>query len=102
MNNQSSNFFAAHYEWLALAFAIIVMIGAGVYAVSEFGKNAEDETTAALRSIDPLPKSRPSGVKAVNLDDYARVVGAVRKPIYIAEIKGFRSKLLGLRKAYDL
>ncbi len=98
MNNQSSNFFVAHYEWLALIVAVIVMIGAGVYAVSEFGKDAEEETTTALRSIDPSPKSRPSGVKPVSLDDYVRVVGTVRKPIYIAEIKSSEASFLASEK----
>ncbi len=98
MSNKSGNFFTAHYEWLALVVALIVLAVAGVYVVSEFGKNADKEKAAVIRGIDPASKSRPSGVKAANLDEHVRIVGMVRKPIYITEIKETEASFLSPEK----
>ncbi len=97
MNDKGGNFFTAHYEWIALAIALIVLALAGVYAVSEFSKNADDETTSALRSIDPV-SSHPSGVKAADLEDYGRVMELTRKPVFITEIKGTEASFLASEK----
>lgn len=98
MNEKNGNFLTAHYEWLALGVALIVLVLAGIYAVSEFGKDAEEETAAAIRSVDPASASRPTGVKPADLGEYERVVGEVRKPNFIIEIKGSEPSFLASEK----
>lgn len=97
MNDRGGNFFTAHYEWIALALAIIVLALAGVYAVSEFSKNAEAETDAVLRKIDPAG-THPSGVEPANLTDYKKAMEKMEKPDLIPEVKGAEASFLASEK----
>ena len=66
------NFFAGHYEWLALGAAALALAGAAVYALGSFD---EDPDAAAEDAVSQYRVSRAkdgTGVKKADLSEYDR------------------------------
>ena len=69
----NKNFFAAHYEWIALGVAVAALAGAGVYALGAFGEDPEEAAADAVAAYRrPAVKDGETGVKAVDLAEYER------------------------------
>lgn len=73
------NFIVAHYDWLALGIALLMLLGSGAVLVSAFGSDPE-EVAAETESRLEAKKPEATGVKSENLDIYDRVTSLIRKP----------------------
>ena len=74
-------FFAAHYEWIAVAVAVAALAAAGVFYAGVLGEDADAEIKAAARRIDSRSKSADTGVKPADMVTYERAVKFARAPI---------------------
>ena len=79
--NGNKNFFAAHYEWLALVVAVLALAGAGALFVLSGG---DEEEVGGVSGYGA--KKDGEGVKSVELADYDRATGLIRKAPQISEL----------------
>lgn len=66
------NFFAAHYDWIALGVSVIALVGAAVFAVGSFGDDPDECADEAAARYRRTVNADETGVKAVDLKDYER------------------------------
>jgi hypothetical protein len=78
--NGIGGFFAAHYEWIALAVALAAVAAAGVFYAGVLGEEADAAIESAVRRIDRR-KNAGDGVTPADLTAYDRVVKLTRAPI---------------------
>lgn len=78
--NGGGGFFAAHYEWIALAVALAALAAAGVFYAGVLGEEADTAIDGAVRRIDRR-KNGADGVAAADLSAYERAVKFARAPI---------------------
>lgn len=79
--NGNKNFFVAHYEWVALVVAVLALAGAGALFVTSGG---DEDATADVSSYGA--KKDGEGVKSIELADYDRATGLIRKAPQVTEL----------------
>lgn len=67
------NFLAAHYEWIAIAVAVLALVGAGLFAMGVFGDDPEACAEEAASRYSRTVAAGETGVKTADLSDYTRV-----------------------------
>lgn len=72
-SNNNRNFLAARYEWIALGFAVLVLVGAIAYAFVSFSEDPEESAAdIAARYHRPSSSLTDTGIKKVDLAEYQR------------------------------
>lgn len=89
-SNTNRNFLSAHYEWLALGFAVLVAVGAVVFAVIAFGEDPEEASEEIAARFSRRDSSGDSGIKKVDLAEYQRAASLLdsKKVPRVSEIDG--------------
>jgi len=81
----NQNFFAAHYEWIALAVGVLALLGgAAVFALS-MGNDPDEAAASAVGRIKAMKPSE-TGVKAVDMSGFETTFSLLRKPPVVAEV----------------
>ena len=81
----NKNFFAAHYEWVALAVGVLALIGGAVVYAMSLGADAD---AAAADSVARVERMKPSetGVKPLDLSAFENATRLTRSPVTVTEI----------------
>ena len=76
---------AAHYDWIALAVGVLVLIGGAVFYATSAGG---DSDAAAAEAVGRLNRMKPAevGVSSVDMTALQAVAAGVRKPVQLAEV----------------
>ena len=76
---------AAHYDWIALAVGVLVLIGGTVFYVTSIGG---DSNAAAAEAVGRLNRMKPTeiGVSSVDMAALQAASTGVRKPIQLSEV----------------
>ena len=81
----NQNFFAAHYEWIALGVGVLALLGgAAVFALS-MGNDPDEAAASAVARIKAMKPSE-TGVKAVDMAGFESAFSLLRKPPVVAEV----------------
>ena len=81
----NQNFFAAHYEWIALGVGVLALLGgAAVFALS-MGNDPDEAAASAVARIKAMKPSE-TGVKAVDMAGFESAFSLLRKPPAVAEV----------------
>jgi len=81
----NKNFFAAHYDWIALGVGVLALLaGAAMYVISMGGDpdEATDEATASVRRLKPSQ----TGVKEYSMEVLQNTLRQTRSPALIADL----------------
>lgn len=99
MMSRNGNFFAAHYEWLAVGVAVLALVASVVYFASELGVDPDAAAADAVRQLDARDRDG-KGVTPVDLREYNIAAGFVRSPnnALVREIKGTEASFLASEK----
>ena len=79
------NFFAAHYEFLALGLGVLALLGGGAMFALSCGNDPDEAAAAEARSIERM-KPQESGVKSVAMDAFKKSVSDTKAPKTVAEV----------------
>ena len=90
MKKSSGNFFTQHYDWLALAVAIVALAFAAFYFVKALGEDGETSAAAEVRRIDAR-KPSSSGVEAADMSIYQLITRTSKAPVRLGDVdpKGY-------------
>ncbi len=81
----NQNFFAAHYEWIALGVGLLALLGgAAVFALS-LGNDPDEAAASAVGRIKAMKPSDP-GVKALDMSVFESAQSLLRKPPALADV----------------
>ena len=81
----NQNFFAAHYEWIALGVGVLALLGgAAVFALS-LGNDPDEAAASAVGRIKAMKPSDP-GVKALDMSVFESAQSLLRKPPALSEV----------------
>ena len=76
---------AAHYDWIALAVGVLVLIGGAVFYVTSIGGNSDEAAAAAVGRLNRM-KPAEIGVPSVDMTALQAVSAGVRKPAQLSEV----------------
>ena len=79
------NWFAQHYDWLALACGVIVLIGGGAFFASTLGGDADESAAEAVQRIARM-KPAETGVAPLDMTGFQSVSAALRNPAQTPEV----------------
>ena len=90
MKKSSGNFFTQHYDWIALAVAIVALALAALYFVKALGEDGETRAAAEVRRIDAR-KPSDSGVEKADMSLYQLVTRTSKAPVRLGDVdpKGY-------------
>ena len=76
---------AAHYDWIALAVGVLVLIGGAVFYVTSIGG---DSSEAAAEAVECLNRMKPTeiGVASVDMTAFQFASASIRKPVQLTEV----------------
>ena len=76
---------AAHYDWIALAVGVLVLIGGAVFYVTSIGGDSDE---AAAEAVGRLNRMKPAevGVSSVDMTALQAASAGVRKPAQLTEV----------------
>jgi len=90
---ENKNFFAAHYDWIAVGVGLLVLIGGIAMFVMSLGVDPEESASEAVQNVRRLKPSE-TGVKGVVMDAYQNALRQTRSPSKISEITGKQESFL--------
>ena len=76
---------AAHYDWIALAVGVLVLIGGAVFYVTSIGGDSDE---AAAEAVGRLNRMKPAevGVSSVDMTALQAASAGIRKPAQLTEV----------------
>ena len=76
---------AAHYDWIALAVGVLVLIGGAVFYATSIGGDSDE---AAAEAVGRLNRMKPTevGVSSVDMTALQAASAGIRKPAQLAEV----------------
>ena len=83
--NGNGSWFAAHYEWLALAVGILALAGGAAFYVMSSGSDPDEAAASAVANVDRM-KPAETGVKALDMADLQSATSVIRKPVLLADV----------------
>lgn len=89
----NQNFFAAHYDWIALGVGVLALLaGAAVFALSM----GNDPDEAAAEAVGRIKAMKPSetGVKPLDMAAFESTMSLLRKPPALADVSGTAASFL--------
>lgn len=81
----NGNFLTAHYEWIALAVAVIALVAGGVFYAMALGEDADEAAASAVANVARM-KPTETGVKAVDMSAMESASSITRKPQTSADV----------------
>jgi len=79
-SRNGGNFFTAHYDWLAAGVAALALAGAVFFFVGALKDDPDAKAAQEVRRID-MRKPSSSGVKATDMEWYARTIKLAKAPL---------------------
>ena len=76
---------AAHYDWIALAVGVLVLIGGAVFYATSIGGDSDE---AAAEAVGRLNRMKPAevGVSSVDMTALQAASAGIRKPAQLTEV----------------
>ena len=76
---------AAHYDWIALAAGVAVLIGGAVFYATSIGGDSDE---AAAEAVGRLNRMKPAevGVSSVDMTALQAASAGIRKPVQLTEV----------------
>ncbi len=74
------NFFASHYDWLALGVAVAVLVLGVVMCIGSFGTDPDDFVAEKVAQVGSKRAADDTGVKPADLSAYQAVSQLLKKP----------------------
>lgn len=81
----SSNFFVAHYDWIACGAGILALALGVAFYVLALGNDPDAAREEALATVDRMKPSK-SGVPALEMDKMRAAVRMTRSPLQMADV----------------
>ena len=85
LRSEKGNFFAAHYDWLAVGVGVAALVAAGAFFAMTLGDNAEELAANEAAAIERM-KPTDCGVKPVDMAENETAVRMTRSPVTVVEI----------------
>ena len=63
----SKGFFAAHYDWVALAVGVLALLGGVAFYMTSAGTDADETAAETVRNVERM-KPAKTGVKPVDME----------------------------------
>ena len=100
MKKGNGNFFTQHYEWIALAVAVVALALAAVFFMNAIGEDGEASAAEEIRRIDAR-KSDASGVAQADMSLYQILMRTTKAPTQVGDVdpKGY-SFLASARRVF--
>lgn len=93
ISNGKSNFLKDHYDWLVVGVGALALAAGAAYFVMQLGVDADSDAVEATQRIERM-KPQETGVKAVDMTDFAAAVSTSRRPPLIAEFDAKKANFL--------
>ena len=89
----NQNFFAAHYEWIALGVGVLALLGGAAVFVVSLGNDPDKAADAAVSRINGMKPSE-HGVKALDMSGFESALSLLRKPPALADVSASAASFL--------
>ena len=81
----NKGFFAAHYEWIALAVGVLALAGGAAFYMMSLGADPDEAAAASVADVDRM-KPAETGVKAVDMAAMRNATRLTRNPLTAADV----------------
>lgn len=81
----SKGFFAAHYDWVALAVGVLALLGGAAFYMTSAGTDADEAAAETVRNVERM-KPAKTGVETLDMTPFQRAIKLTRSPQTLSEI----------------